>query len=450
MKSSNENNFSKSPLFFFLFILATMFFVEYVILLFLHFAIQISFENEFIIDSISSTIIMTPILYYFFLKPLKNQIKQCQLSKNNLVKSEARLDSIIKNIPEVIYSFKADESRSILYISDLWEKWTGYSPEECYNNASIWSNLIHPDDKDRIFTQRKYCINDKKRITAEYRLINKDSGKIKWVYDRGMPIVGDDHIITRYEGILSDITESKMAEKELKIAHKRMYYSEKMASIGELSASLFHDIKQPLSALFITSDLMEAIVKKNDFKEIKEFSDGLKKQVEYITNLVNSLNISSAKSVEDKFKSVDLNVCIKNINTLLIPQIRQDGIKLKLNFSDDPSVVNASRIDVETILLNILNNARFAVKSNKGKKIIEVVILNRRNTKAIVISDNGSGIPEDIIDKIFNPFFTTKKIGEGTGMGLSSCHSIVQRYHGTISVESEVNKGTVFTVYFPV
>ncbi len=264
------------------------------------------------------------------------------------------------------------------------------------------------------------------------------------------PLFGADGRVNCIFEDYKDITERNHAIKERDYIQNKLFQAEKMASIGEVTAGLGHEINQPLGSLILLSQLLVKAAQDKDFDRAEKFSLKIKDQVGRINKLIESLNIFSRTSTQDKFETVDLNVCLNSVITLLTPQIKQEDIKLRLELYDGPLAINASRVEIERLLLNLLNNARFAVNSKESGKIITVKSFIRSNIYTIIISDNGIGIPKDIINKIFDPFFTTKEIGMGTGLGLSLCHGIVKKYSGTISVESEVDLNTTFTLNFPV
>ena len=151
----------------------------------------------------------------------KKADKALILAEKQIENIREQLQSILNNIPEVVYSAKADSNRTILYISDSWEKWTGYSPEECYTNAEAWSESIHQEDLERLLLQYEQAILYEKEYTSEYRIINKKNGELRWIYDHGIPRRNENGVIIRYDGILTDISERKKVEKSLIESEKR-------------------------------------------------------------------------------------------------------------------------------------------------------------------------------------------------------------------------------------
>jgi PAS domain S-box-containing protein len=182
-------------------------------------------------------------IFRFFFIPVKGMdyiniysfdITAQKKAENKINEQNEKLDLIINNIPEVIYSAKPDKSGTILYISDRWEEWTGYSPDECYKNGGTWLKAIHEDDRDNASKNYENAIMNRKENISEYRLVNKKTGKIRYVYDHGNPIIGEDGTLKRYDGIVANITEYKKLENQV-------IYSQKMEAMSTLTRGMAHE-----------------------------------------------------------------------------------------------------------------------------------------------------------------------------------------------------------------
>lgn len=143
-----------------------------------------------------------------------------------------------------------------------------------------------------------------------------------------------------------------------------------------------------------------------------------------------------------------LNV-VKNVVSFLSYQLEQDNIKIITEAKDDDYLVLGNQNELEQVVTNIVLNARDAIKQIKKSGDIHISLLKSDDWLKIEIKDEGIGIPQEKIPKIFDPFYTTKEVGKGTGLGLSICQSIIEKYNGLITVQSEPNKGSVFTIQLP-
>ena len=150
----------------------------------------------------------------------------------NLQALELKYRSLIQGVPDVLYSALPDKNGTILFISDKWKDWTGCSPEECYNDPHVWPNSIHPDDKENAVNLFVDAISNKKENHSEYRLLNKDNGHMRWVFDHGLPIFDEKGNVIRYDGSVTDITYRK--EMELSIIAEKEFSNNVMQSIPGL------------------------------------------------------------------------------------------------------------------------------------------------------------------------------------------------------------------------
>lgn len=268
--------------------------------------------------------------------------------------------------------------------------------------------------------------------------------------------------------------------KELKNAQDKLIQSEKMASIGVLTAGIAHEINNPINFInsgiqgleVITSDLISAIKeytaqcqncslvgKKEIFDKIDEEYD-VPNSVENIPKLFKTVRSGIQRTTEiikglrtfsrlDNEKKVEANINELIDSALIILQNKyKHRIEIIKNYSA-PYAVNCFPGKIVQVFLNILMNSIQAIE-NKGRIEINTVANNEEGIYVISISDSGAGMPKSVQQRIFDPFFTTKKIGEGTGIGLSIVHGIIESHNGEILVESKVGIGTVFTIELPI
>ena len=259
--------------------------------------------------------------------------------------------------------------------------------------------------------------------------------------------------------------ERQVAERteELRETQAQLIQSAKMASLGKLVAGIAHEINTPIGAVKSMQDTLFRSVKKlkdsieNQYPEEQKRESRLNANLEVIDeskNVINSgtervINIvkrlrSFARLDEAELKTVDIHEGLEDTLTLLHHDIKH-SIRVKRNYGDIPPIAcYPGRLN--QVFLNILVNAK---QSIKGKGNIEITTYTRQESVFIEIKDNGVGIEKEHLNKVFDPGFTTKGVGVGTGLGLSICYQIVQDHQGEILVESEVNKGTTFTVILP-
>ncbi len=254
-----------------------------------------------------------------------------------------------------------------------------------------------------------------------------------------------------YQGTISnfiDITERKLFQ--MKIAN-----TEKLASIGGLTAGITHEILNPLNIISgnVQIKLMEKDIPEND----RKIYESIKKQVDRIDSVVDGL-LRFSKQREPKMEEVNINELIEKTLSLLDYQLKLQNIAIEKEFDKNILSIIADSDQIEQVLMIILINARDALNKRElkaesdeqwKKKIMIATSSNIPSYVKISIADTGIGISPDIITKIFDPFFTTKPEREGTGLGLSIAHGIIEGHRGKIDVKSEVGKETMFTILLP-
>ena len=289
------------------------------------------------------------------------------------------------------------------------------------------------------------------------------SGKPIDVELSAFTIYNDKSEVHHRVGFARDITERKQAEKTLKETQTQLVQSEKMASLGMLVAGIAHEINTPIGAVSSMHDTLKRAVRKlketleAQFpKELQEHG-GLSKPLrviedanrvidhgsERVITIVRRLR-SFARLDEAELKTVDIHEGLEDTLTLIHHEIKHN-LKVIKNFGDIPPMACfPGRLN--QVFLNLLINSKQAIK-DKGE--ITITTSQKNGKVHIEFKDNGSGIPKDKLKKIFDPGYTTKGVGVGTGLGLSIVYQIIEDHKGTITVESEVGKGTTFTIIFP-
>ncbi len=268
-----------------------------------------------------------------------------------------------------------------------------------------------------------------------------------------------------------DLIEQKIYEEEKQKMQAIIYQQEKMASIGQLAAGVAHEINNPIG--FITSNLasLQKYIEKL-LNYVESVSDGLgskelqqlykKLKIDYISEDIYDLigesiegttrlseivqNLKSFSRLDDeKLVDADINECLEDTIKVIWNELKY---KVKLNKKyGELSLAKCNPRQLNQVFMNLLINASHAIDE---QGIITIKTFEDEKELVVVISDTGNGISQENLNRLFEPFFTTKEVGKGTGLGLSIAHEIIQKHNGTISVESELGKGTAFTIKLPI
>lgn len=253
----------------------------------------------------------------------------------------------------------------------------------------------------------------------------------------------------------------KDAYNELKDTQNQLIQHEKMVAVGQLASGFAHQIRNPLEIILMGTEFLSNALPEKDEKYEKSIE-----KIKQATNRANTIVtdiLKFSRTSELKFELVDLCRLLDETTYLIENKADENHVKINRNYPVELIEVKADKNMLQQVFLNIFINALGAMP-NGGEIRIRVYdkIVSRVDKKSgrrssdyfridgkiavVEIEDTGRGIPKDVLPKIFNPFFTTKEPGKGTGLGLSMAHLILERHKGTINVESEVNKGTKFTI----
>ena len=239
---------------------------------------------------------------------------------------------------------------------------------------------------------------------------------------------------------------------------KEIIQTEKLSAIGELSASINHELKQPLNSIqiivqYLTREIKEDKVEK---KELVKYLNDIKSQVFKMAQLMDHMGAFCRNSKVEKMQSVNINVIVKNPFIILGKKLLHDNIQTTMNLDSELPNIKGYAIQLEQVVLNIVLNASYALSvCNKKDKTIKIRTyyvnedVQTKESVGIEITDNADGMSEQTKEKIFQSFFTTKEPGKGTGLGLSISKRILDNHNAKINVKSEIGIGTTFSILFP-
>ena len=318
---------------------------------------------------------------------------------------------------------------------------------------------------------------EKEESQAQALVVSKENERII----REQNIILERTVEARTMELRTTNSDLSTAMDNLKETQSQLVSAEKMASLGQLTAGIAHEINNPIN--FVTSsvkplkrNIKEILIILNKYGEINENSsikeklaeiEVLKDELEMnylleeINEIIESIDEGAQRTAEivqglRNFSHID-DIGIKNndINkgissTLKLLKSEQEGVNVETVFTDIP-LIECYGGKINQVFLNIINNALQAVKLNSKDKEGKVTITTAlvENKVKVTISDNGPGIDEEILEKVFDPFFTTKDVGEGTGLGLSVAYGIIDQHKGNIKATSEIGKGSNFIVTLP-
>ena len=383
-----------------------------------------------------------------------------------LKKSEQRIQE--RNLKLETLNDKLNQAQKVNHIgSYVWDlgadrtTWTdelyritGYSPSSFEPDYERYINCIHPDDRDEFTALTQKVLREMGTYSSEYRIIRPD-GEVRYIHEQGEVKLDEKGEVIGLFGIIQDITERKLAEKEKEDLQRELQQVQKMDALGKLTGGIAHDYNNMLGVITGYAELL------------KDALDKQPKLARY-AHQIHHAGVRSAKLTKkllafSRTKTPEANSL--NLNMLLLKQEHMlektltVRIKLVLNLEKKPWLIWLDDSDMEDAILNMSINAMHAIEGN-GQLTIQTSNqkINQMDAQALgitpgdyvllSITDTGCGIDKETIERIFDPFYSTK--GEsGSGLGLSQVYGFVQRSGGVIKVDSEPGQGTQFTLYFP-
>ena len=375
---------------------------------------------------------------------------QRKKAEDDIRKSEQRYRSYIEVTGELGWTTNADGE----IVEDIpsWRNFTGQTFEEA--KGSGWSKSLHPDDLEKTLKTWKRATQEKSKYEVEYRLRRND-GVYRYFMTRGIPVFKEDGSIREWVGTCIDITVRKQMEKKLEEYSKHLEQlveertkqlrdSERLAAIGATAGMVGHDIRNPLQAIigdiFLAKTDLSSCSDSEQKASVQENLSEIEKNVEYINKIVADLQ-DFAKPLNPIATETDLKSIIDDVvSNHRIPENIQASIKVE----KDAEKIVADSAYVQRILSNLVNNAVQAMP-NGGKLTVQAFCEGKDSI--ITVEDTGVGIPEEAKRKLFTPLFTTKS--KGQGFGLAVVKRMTEALGGTVTFDSQVDKGTKFIVRLP-
>ena len=364
--------------------------------------------------------------------------------------------TLINNIPGAVYQTNEEGETTILSVINNFL--TGYTNEEFAHELFETGNIIHPEELGAVFASNLNMRSARTSQTFLYRIITKN-GSVKWLEDRKTSVFSPEGKFNGIDGILFDVTERIMAQKEHQILESNLRRTQRLETIGTLAGGIAHDFNNILTPILGYAE-MGVLSPCTDELQQEYFSE-IFKAAERAKNLVAQI-LTFSKGQENTLEIVSIHDIIDEALKLLRPSI-PSTITIEKRIDRSCGTILADSSQIHQVVINLSTNAFHAMEESGGLLTIQLkeIIANSSLKKLLPnlhakryaklsISDTGKGMDESTIERIFEPFFTTKSVEKGSGLGLSVVHGIVTSFGGEIAIESRPEKGTTFNVYLPI
>jgi PAS domain S-box-containing protein len=374
-----------------------------------------------------------------------------------LQESKELLNTFIDNLQGIAYQIPVADIEAFkpTLFRGAVTKITGYSDSELTKEKK-WNDIVHPEDIEYLKTvQKQFTFIPEFSAETEYRIIRKD-GDIRWIKDNARVISTQKGDLLH--GTIYDITKQEHAEEGKKHLEEQMRHAEKLKSIGTLAGGVAHDFNNILGVIMGYSDL--ALSKTPENNVVHAHLKHIRKASTRAKDIVQQLLMFS-KKVGPKKQLLSISPVIKDALSFLRSTL-PTSINIIDNLSISDGMIHADPIQMHQVIINLFVNAAEALEKRIGTITIDgrkehIVDGSHPSFKNIhegtyiivSVTDNGPGISPEIIDRIFDPYFTTRDTSKGSGMGLAVVHGIIDNHGGAIAVSSKPGKGTSFTFALP-
>jgi PAS domain S-box-containing protein len=331
----------------------------------------------------------------------------------------------------------------------------------------VYHKIDHPCNGGQTDCPLREVVSNKRQIRKiQTRLM--PNGEKRYYEVHIYPIWEKDGKIHKFIHISRDITQHKKEEDEIthrleqmvedrtrqvKETHEKLLHQDKMSSLGKLSASVVHEINNPIAGILNLIILMQRIVAEdtlgqNEIKQFQHYLSLMETETRRTSRIVSNLLAFSRQS-KMKPKRLSLNRLIEQTLFLNSNLLKIDGVKVETKLDPGLPDLLGSGDQLQQVFMNLVSNASEAMGTDGGVLTIETRHLLSEDKLQVDFQDTGCGIPKENFAKLFEPFFTTKKKGKGVGLGLSVAYGIIQEHAGSIYVKSEMGQGTTFQVKLP-
>src|SRR6266478_5031470 len=337
--------------------------------------------------------------------------------------------------------------RDALYLSDEWYRIYGFDPEEGLPPWEQRLERIHPEDRAKWQEAIDRAVGEKSDYDVEFRIF-LPGGVVKYLHSVGHPVLNASGDLVQFVGSSTDVTEGKRAEEALRQAHADLAHVSRVTTMGELMASLAHEVNQPIAAAVTNANTCVRWLAAStpNLEEARAAALRIVKDGTRAAEIIKRIRLLFKKAPPEQ-EPVDINEVVREMIVLLRGEATQHKILLRTELAPDLPTILGDRVQLQQVLMNLMINGIDAMKEVNGARELAVKSQTENEQVLVSVSDSGVGLPAEQVEQIFNAFFTTKS--HGTGMGLRISRSIVESHGGRLWATGNFPRGASFHFALP-
>jgi PAS domain S-box-containing protein len=359
--------------------------------------------------------------------------------------ARARYQAIVEQIPAITFMASLDGKANDLYVSPQIEALLGFTQREWLEDPTLWFRQLHPEDREKLHQEFSRGLFTGGPFRAEVRVFARN-GEIVWVRGEARLVKDSNGRPLFFQGVAFDISEAKRAEQQLEEAHRATLRNERLAVIGQLAASISHDLRNPLGSI---RNAWYYIRRKLEASQISQADPRIERLAGVIESELGRC-VAIIGDLLDFTRDPPLRRAECNLQRIIEEGIAAAGsgsaVRIAREYCAGLPTAYLDQTRFRQVVINLLENALHAVDPVQG--VITVRAARENDHLLLEIQDNGKGMTPEVRERIFEPLFTTKT--KGTGLGLCIVNNIVRSHSGTISVDSAPGQGTKFQIRIPV
>jgi PAS domain S-box-containing protein len=338
--------------------------------------------------------------------------------------------------------------RDALHLSEEWFRIYGFDPEQGLPAWEERLQRVHPEDRARWQATLEQAIDKKSEYEVEFRILLPDG--VKHIHSVGHPVLNASGDLVQFVGSSTDITERKQAEEALRQAQTDLAHVTRVTTMGELTASLAHEVNQPIAAAITDANTCLRWLTRDqpDVQEAREAASRVVKDAARAAGIISRIRLLFKKGTPER-ELMDVNEIIREMITLLRSEAMRYSISVRTELAADLPQVMGDRVQLQQVLMNLVMNSIDAMEAVDGTRELAIKSQRSEDEQLLVsVTDTGAGLPPQQAEQVFNAFFTTKP--HGTGMGLRISRSIVESHGGRLWAGDNSPRGASFYFTLPI